>query len=67
MHKVGGSFRDPAGYVFDDGSRIVRTINAQYRSAWGYAQTREVFSTLTEAGLLVPFVVYHFVAFRLHR
>ncbi len=56
MHKVGGSFRDPAGYVFDDGSRIVRTINAQYRSAWGYAQTREVFSTLTEAGLLVPFV-----------
>ena len=55
MRRVGGSFRDPSGYVFDDGVKIVRTINEQYKPIWEYAEACGLFSGLNDDELLVPF------------
>ena len=55
MRRVGGSFRDPSGYVFDDGVKIVRTINEQYKPVWEYAEACGLFLGLNADELLVPF------------
>lgn len=37
MKKVGGSFRDPSGQVFEKDGRILRTINDCYSNHWNHA------------------------------
>ncbi|MBQ4133499.1 MAG: hypothetical protein IJD04_07200 [Desulfovibrionaceae bacterium] len=43
MQRVFGSFRDPSGYVYDDGKDIYRTVNRVYQSQW---------ESMTQSGFL---------------
>ncbi len=52
MGRVAGSFRDPAGQVFDVGGKIVRTINASYRRHWETAEASGLLEHLQKRGLI---------------
>ncbi|MDR0406541.1 MAG: hypothetical protein LBH38_00435 [Holosporales bacterium] len=41
-----GSFRDPAGRVFDDGERIVRSVLVSYGDTWDNIVATGLFDTL---------------------
>ena len=51
---VPGSFRDPNGFLFlrDDG--IYRQINQGYREDYDHLMSSRLYSTLVDAGLLIP-------------
>lgn len=51
---VPGSFRDPSGFLFfrDDG--IYRQVNESYRENYEQLMESRLYSTLVDAGLLVP-------------
>ena len=53
----GGSFRDPAGRVFDDGNRIFRTINESALAQFEAVMSTGFLDRLVEQGRLVPWSV----------
>ena len=55
MKQLDSSFRDPAGYVFDDGSQIIRTVNSVYESHWRSAEESGLFRAAIKDGLLMAF------------
>ena len=51
--QVGGSFRDPAGQVFDDGNTILRTVKRIKFDEFMALETQGVFEKLTRRGVVV--------------
>lgn len=47
MQKISGSFRDPCGYVYADGGRIIRTLNSMYREHWELALSSGLLGALS--------------------
>ena len=53
FERVGGSFRDPAGQVFDDGSTILRTVTRGKIEDFLKIQSQGVLERLTRRGQIV--------------
>ena len=53
FEKVGGSFRDPAGHVLDDGSTILRTVTQTKVEEFLALDAQGVFKKLTQRGSMV--------------
>jgi hypothetical protein len=51
---VGASFRDPAGFVFRDGSRILRQVNRTFEEEYQRFLQSGLYEDLVGAGLLLP-------------
>jgi ribosomal protein L11 methylase PrmA len=51
---VGGSFRDPSGYVFRAGDRIFRSVNPPAAENFGALEKSGLLQRLAEAGLVLP-------------
>lgn len=52
--RQGGSFRDPAGFVFDRGGRLYRQVNLAAKDDYDKLLSSGLYNQLTERGLLVP-------------
>ena len=52
--RVGGSFRDPSGFVFVAGGTVYRQVNESYRSTYDRLMDSGLYGHLTDDGLLVP-------------
>lgn len=52
--RLGSSFRDPSGFVFESEGRLYRQINASYEADWRNLLSSDLLGTLTAKGLLVP-------------
>jgi ribosomal protein L11 methylase PrmA len=50
-----GSFRDPSGYVFSDGRRIIRTVQPAGLEAFTAARNNGVYEKAISAGLMLSF------------
>lgn len=55
MNRINGSFRDPAGLVFADGERIVRTISESFRPHWEQGMASGFLPGAVASGKLVAF------------
>lgn len=55
MKRIGGSFRDPSGFVFSDGERIVRTISESFRPHWEQGLHSGFLAGAVASGKLVGF------------
>ena len=55
MRQIPGSFRDPAGAVFEDGDVIIRTVSGHYAEHWKQAEESGFFSKMCEQGKLIDF------------
>ena len=53
FEQVGGSFRDPAGCVLDDGNTILRTVTREKIDEFLALWTQGVYKRLTERGNFV--------------
>ncbi|HUS97938.1 MAG TPA: 50S ribosomal protein L11 methyltransferase [Hyphomicrobiaceae bacterium] len=53
FEKVGGSFRDPCGHVFDDGSTILRTVTRVKIDEFLELQDKGVYERLAKRGQIV--------------
>ncbi|HDQ35109.1 MAG TPA: SAM-dependent methyltransferase, partial [Chloroflexi bacterium] len=51
---VGGSFRDPSGFVFVVEGQVYRQINQVYREDYDRLMTSGLYAALTRDGLLIP-------------
>lgn len=51
---VGGSFRDPSGYVFRAGDRIFRSVNPLAEKNFAMLENSGLLERLAEAGLALP-------------
>jgi len=51
---VGGSFRDPSGFVFVDSGTLYRQVNRSYRGHYEALIASGLYRDLVERGLLVP-------------
>lgn len=49
-----GSFRDPCGYVFRDGRRIVRAVMPRAADSFADVHDSGILKTLSDAGLMLP-------------
>lgn len=55
MRRVAGSFRDPAGGVFESNGRILRSVTKSGASAFRATRAAGVLDTLVDEGMLVPY------------
>lgn len=55
MKRVGGSFRDPSGYVYDDDGVIKRTIAESYAEDWQLAAESGFLRSAVDRKMLVDF------------
>ncbi|MDO5565763.1 MAG: SAM-dependent methyltransferase, partial [Planctomycetia bacterium] len=55
MNRNTGSFRDPSGHVYEDGNRILRSVNSGYREDFEYFQSSGLADFLIEKGWILPF------------
>ena len=55
MQRIGGSFRDPCGQVFDSEGRIVRTVHALYQQDWAAVFASGFAARLAAGGKQVRF------------
>lgn len=53
--RVGGSFRDPNGYVYRQGDRIFRTVTNVGKEQFDFVRQSGVFELLMQDGRLLPF------------
>lgn len=53
--RVGGSFRDPNGYVYCQGDRIFRTVTHTGKEQFDFVRRSGLFELLTQDGRLLPF------------
>ncbi|NLF86796.1 MAG: SAM-dependent methyltransferase, partial [Lentisphaerae bacterium] len=51
--RIGGSFRDPSGFVFTRGTTLYRQVNACYGATFDAVAAAGLFNCLWEQGLLV--------------
>jgi ribosomal protein L11 methylase PrmA len=51
--RLGGSFRDPSGFVFKSGDQLMRQINFVYQDNYDFLISSGLYSRLTKDGLLV--------------
>lgn len=51
---VGGSFRDPSGFVFHAEGEIYRQVNEAYREEYEALYSSGLYNALCEKGLLIP-------------
>lgn len=51
---LGGSFRDPSGFVFERDDTIYRQVNNSYREDYEHLMGSGLYEALTAAGLLIP-------------
>jgi hypothetical protein len=51
--QVGGSFRDPSGFVFVRGGRVLRQVNRRYQQHYDQLMRSGLYDALTSQGLLV--------------
>lgn len=51
---LGGSFRDPSGFVFRREGVLYRQIQQSYRDHYDHLMTSGLYENLVEAGLLIP-------------
>jgi hypothetical protein len=54
--RVGGSFRDPSGFVFERDGRILRQVNESYRDEYEAFMASGLFDELVAEGLLLAHV-----------
>lgn len=50
---VGGSFRDPSGFVFRYGGQVYRQVNESYSNTLDSLESSGLYAELVEAGLLI--------------
>ncbi len=48
------SFRDPSGFVFSEGGKVLRQVNRCYREEYDHLTGSGLYRKLTEEGLLIP-------------
>jgi len=53
MKRNNASFRDPSGYVYQDGDRIFRQVNKKYRENYDLLMSSGLYARLTKERLLV--------------
>jgi ribosomal protein L11 methylase PrmA len=53
VKRVGGSFRDPSGFVFLDGTTVYRRINQAYAQDYAKLMSSGLYAELASSGLLV--------------
>jgi ribosomal protein L11 methylase PrmA len=53
--RVGGSFRDPNGYVYSQGDRIFRTVTNVGKEQFDFVRQSGLFELLMQDGRLLPF------------
>ncbi len=56
IESVSGSFRDPAGFVYERDGVVLRQIDASYLPTWQAVVGSGLYESLVEAGLVVPYV-----------
>ncbi len=49
-----GSFRDPAGFVFEADKKIFRQVNKCYKENYDFLMSSGLYQALVEGGLLIP-------------
>ena len=49
-----GSFRDPAGFIFEQAGEIYRCINLEYKENYDYLLSSGLYESLVEDNLLIP-------------
>ncbi len=54
LQRVAGSFRDPAGCVYERGNRIYRTVNACFAQEFNCVQASGIFEELAERNWILP-------------
>jgi ribosomal protein L11 methylase PrmA len=52
--RIGGSFRDPSGFVFQRGGRIYRQLNRSYSEHYEHLMESGLYAELTAQGALIP-------------
>ncbi len=52
--QLGGSFRDPAGFIFRQGTTLYRQVNKSYSDQYEYLIASGLYNRLTSDNLLVP-------------
>lgn len=52
--RLGGSFRDPSGFIFTRGGVLYRQVNKAYQKAYDRLMNGGVYDTLTLKGMLIP-------------
>ena len=52
--RLGGSFRDPAGFVFKADGKVYRHVSPVYRPQYEQLMTSGLYEALTAARLLIP-------------
>ncbi|MEX2160982.1 MAG: class I SAM-dependent methyltransferase [Anaerolineales bacterium] len=52
--RVGGSFRDPSGFLFTRRNVIYRQVNKSYRQNYDLLQESGLYKELTDRGFLIP-------------
>ena len=53
MERLGASFRDPAGFLFRDGGRLLRQVNPEYAADYDLLTGSGLYETLAAGGMLV--------------
>ena len=48
-----GSYRDPAGHVYEDAGRIFRTINERARTDYETVRDKGILASASQKGLLI--------------
>ncbi|MBN1788553.1 MAG: hypothetical protein JW806_09205 [Sedimentisphaerales bacterium] len=56
QQKIGASFRDPSGFIFEDGGTIYRQINLVYKANYDHLIDSGLYQGLVDAGLLIPHI-----------
>lgn len=55
MKRIGGSFRDPSGQVFENNGRILRTVNEYYREHWNHGLSSGLIEEAIKHGWIPSF------------
>lgn len=53
MERLGSSFRDPAGFLFRDGGRLLRQVNPEYAADYDLLMGSGLYESLAGGGMLV--------------
>lgn len=52
--RLGASFRDPSGFLFEQGGRVYRQVNQRYQENYDQLMGSGLYAALTKARLLIP-------------
>ena len=54
--RIGGSFRDPSGFIFRRDGVLYRQVNGSYRKAYDFLHSSGLYDSLKAEGMLIPHV-----------